>query len=79
MVEYTAAAYDVETGVEEKMGVFVEKKRSTGWIWKILVALLLIALCLGGARLFIWFWNERPKITVRSISILHRFSSMFLH
>uniref|UniRef100_A0A3B3CLI0 Tumor necrosis factor n=1 Tax=Oryzias melastigma TaxID=30732 RepID=A0A3B3CLI0_ORYME len=73
MVEYTAAAYDVETGVEEKMGVFVEKKRSTGWIWKILVALLLIALCLGGARLFIWFWNESlfssdPHHTLKQIS-----------
>ncbi|RVE63110.1 hypothetical protein OJAV_G00165100 [Oryzias javanicus] len=63
MVEYTAATYDVEAGAEEKMGVFVEKKRSTSWMWKILVVLLLIALGLGGARLFVWFWNERPQIT----------------
>ncbi|XP_020566295.1 tumor necrosis factor-like [Oryzias latipes] len=62
MVEYSAAATDVEAGVEQKMAVLVEKKRSIGWMWKILVVLVLAALCLGGARLFVWYWSERPEI-----------------
>uniref|UniRef100_A0A8C7YFK7 Tumor necrosis factor n=1 Tax=Oryzias sinensis TaxID=183150 RepID=A0A8C7YFK7_9TELE len=61
MVEYSAAATDVEAGVEQKMAVLVEKKRSIGWMWKILVVLVVVALCLGGARLFVWYWSERKR------------------
>ncbi|XP_042281047.1 tumor necrosis factor b (TNF superfamily, member 2) [Thunnus thynnus] len=62
MVAYTTAPADVETGLEERTVVLVEKKSSTGWIWKVSGTLLIILLCLGGILLFSWYWNGRPEL-----------------
>lgn len=69
MVAYTTAPGDVEIGLEEKTVVFVEKKSSTGWMWKMSGALLVVALCLGGVLLFAWYWNGRPELMVRRSSV----------
>ncbi|XP_041797645.1 tumor necrosis factor b (TNF superfamily, member 2) [Chelmon rostratus] len=63
MVAYTSTPSDVEMGLEERTVVLVEKKSSTGWIWKVSVALLLVALCFGGVLLFAWYWNGQPEMT----------------
>lgn len=65
MVEYTTAPVDVEMGVDGRTMVLVEKKSSTEWIWKVCVALLVVALCLGGLVLFAFYWNG-PEMMVRS-------------
>ncbi|XP_078108415.1 tumor necrosis factor b (TNF superfamily, member 2) [Sander vitreus] len=61
MVAYTTAPSDVEMGHEEKTVVLVEKKSSTGWLWTMSVALLAVALCLGGVVLFALYWSGRPE------------------
>ncbi|XP_041843841.1 tumor necrosis factor b (TNF superfamily, member 2) [Melanotaenia boesemani] len=66
MVEYTTTPGDVEVGVEERMEVLVEKKTSTGWMWKVFGALLIMALCLGGIQLFVWCWKERLETGMES-------------
>lgn len=66
MVAYTTAPGDVEMGHEEKTVVLVEKKSSMGQIWKVSVALLTVALCLGGVLLVAWHWSGRPEVMVRS-------------
>ncbi|XP_076593332.1 tumor necrosis factor b (TNF superfamily, member 2) [Chaetodon auriga] len=63
MVAYTTAPGDVEMGLEERTVVLVEKKSSTGWIWKVSGALLFVALCFGGVLLFAWYWNGQPEMT----------------
>lgn len=68
MMEYTTAPSDVEMGLEERTVVFVEKKSSSGRIWKLSGALLFLALCFGGVLLFVWYWNGRPEMLVRSKS-----------
>uniref|UniRef100_A0A3B5KXW0 Tumor necrosis factor n=1 Tax=Xiphophorus couchianus TaxID=32473 RepID=A0A3B5KXW0_9TELE len=45
------------------MEVLVQKKSSTGCLWKVLAVLLLMALCLGGARLYVWYQLERSQST----------------
>lgn len=72
MVRYTTAPGDLEMGVEEKTIVLVEKKSPTGSIWKVTVALLFVALCLGGVLLFAWHWNGRPEKMVRSGSVFKK-------
>ncbi|XP_070822352.1 tumor necrosis factor b (TNF superfamily, member 2) [Chaetodon trifascialis] len=62
MVAYTTAPSDMEMGLEERTVVLVEKKSSTGWIWKVSGVLLLVALCFGGVLLFAWYWNGRPEM-----------------
>lgn len=69
MMEYTTAQSDVEMGLEERTVVFVEKKSSSGRIWKLSGALLFLALCFGGVLLFVWYWNGRPEMLVRSKSL----------
>lgn len=69
MVAYTTALGDLEMGVEEKTVVLVEKKSPTGWIWNVFGALLVVALCLGGILFFAWYWNGRPEMMVRSVSV----------
>lgn len=66
MVGYTTAP-DVEVNIEEKMEALVDKKSSTGWMWKVLGAVLLVALCLAGVQLFVCYWNGTPELMVRSI------------
>ncbi|XP_018555325.1 tumor necrosis factor b (TNF superfamily, member 2) [Lates calcarifer] len=65
MVEYTTAPVDVEMGVDGRTMVLVEKKSSTEWIWKVCVALLVVALCLGGLVLFAFYWNG-PEMMMQS-------------
>lgn len=59
MVEYTRASRDVEMGLEQRTVVLVEKKSSTGRMWKTTLALLSVALCFGGILLFAWYWNGK--------------------
>lgn len=66
MVAYTTAPGDVEMGLEERTVVLVAQKSSTGWLWKVIGALLVMALCFGGVLLFAWYWNGRPEMMVRS-------------
>lgn len=66
MVEYTTTPSDVEMGLEERTVVLVEKKSSTGRLWKVTGALLFVALCFGGVLLFVWYQNGRPEMLVRS-------------
>ncbi|XP_070691231.1 tumor necrosis factor b (TNF superfamily, member 2) [Pempheris klunzingeri] len=66
MAAYTTAPEDVEMGLKERMVVLVEKKSSTGLIWKVTGALLVMALCLGGILLFAWYWNGRPEMMTKS-------------
>lgn len=65
MVAYTTAPCDLEMGPEERTVVLIEKKSSTGWMWKVSVALLIAALCFAGVLLFAWYWNGKPEILVR--------------
>nr|AIC33819.1 tumor necrosis factor-alpha [Lutjanus sanguineus] len=66
MVAYTTAPGDVEMGVEERTVVLVEKKSSTQRMWKVSVALLFVALCVGGVLLFAWYWTKRPEMRTQS-------------
>ncbi|KAL7393748.1 hypothetical protein ABVT39_015505 [Epinephelus coioides] len=66
MVAYTTAPGDVEMGPEERTVVLVEKKSSAVQIWKVSVALLTVALCIGGVLLFAWYWSGKPDITTQS-------------
>lgn len=80
MVAYTTAPADVETGLEERTVVLVEKKSSTGWIWKVSGTLLIILLCLGGILLFSWYWNGRPELVRRSsvsLNVIINIKSVF--
>ncbi|KAF7227595.1 tumor necrosis factor b (TNF superfamily, member 2) [Nothobranchius furzeri] len=63
MMGYVATTGDVEAGAEESSEVLVEKKSSTGWMWKGFGILLIVALCVAGARLFVWYRDERPEPT----------------
>ncbi|XP_054477271.1 tumor necrosis factor b (TNF superfamily, member 2) [Anoplopoma fimbria] len=65
MVAYTTAPGDVETGLEERMVVLVEKKSSAGRIFKASLALLVVALLLGGL-LFAWYWSGRQELMTQS-------------
>uniref|UniRef100_G3PJA0 Lymphotoxin-alpha n=1 Tax=Gasterosteus aculeatus TaxID=69293 RepID=G3PJA0_GASAC len=56
MVSHTTAPGDVERGLDERMVVLVEKKPSAGRLCKMSVAILVVALCLGGILLLAWFW-----------------------
>lgn len=69
MVSYTTAPGDVEMGVEPRTVVLVEKKSSTGWTWKVLGALFITVLCLGGVLLFAWYWDGRQESMVRRSSV----------
>ncbi|XP_034553925.1 tumor necrosis factor b (TNF superfamily, member 2) [Notolabrus celidotus] len=66
MVAYTTPPGDVEMALEERTVVLVEKKSSTGWMWKLFGALLIVALCFGGVLLFAWYWNGRPEMKILS-------------
>ncbi|XP_035019705.1 tumor necrosis factor b (TNF superfamily, member 2) [Hippoglossus stenolepis] len=65
MVNYTSAPGDVESGLEERTVVLVEKKSSTGWMCKVMGGLFITALCLGGVLMFSWNWN-RSENTINS-------------
>ncbi|XP_072249317.1 tumor necrosis factor b (TNF superfamily, member 2) [Leuresthes tenuis] len=65
MVGYTSTPGDVEVDVEARMESLVEKK-SAGWMWKVLGALSIVALCLGGIQLFAWYWNGSLKTKMES-------------
>ncbi|XP_022602098.1 tumor necrosis factor-like [Seriola dumerili] len=65
MADYTTAPSHVELALEDRTVILVEKKSSTEWIWKVLGALLVVALCLGGVLLFAWYWN-RPEMMTQS-------------
>lgn len=71
MVNYTAAARDVETGHgQETAVVLVDKKSSTGWMGKLFLAMFLVVVCCAGALLFVWFWNGRQEMQVRVRQLL---------
>nr|AAR02413.2 tumor necrosis factor alpha [Lateolabrax japonicus] len=53
-------------GLGERTVVLVQKKSSTGWIWKVFGVLLVMALCLGGVLLFAWNWNGWPETMTQS-------------
>ncbi|KAK1895782.1 Tumor necrosis factor [Dissostichus eleginoides] len=61
MVAYTSAPSDMEMGLEQRTVVLVEKKSSTERILKLSVALLVVALCVGGILVFAWYWSGRPE------------------
>ncbi|XP_040022450.1 tumor necrosis factor b (TNF superfamily, member 2) isoform X1 [Gasterosteus aculeatus] len=61
MVSHTTAPGDVERGLDERMVVLVEKKPSAGRLCKMSVAILVVALCLGGILLLAWFWPGLKK------------------
>ncbi|XP_026172888.1 tumor necrosis factor b (TNF superfamily, member 2) [Mastacembelus armatus] len=65
MVTYTTAPGDVEMGLDVRTVDLVEKKSSTGWIWKMFGALLIVALCLGGV-FFAFYWTGRPELMTES-------------
>lgn len=69
MVAYTSAPSDMEMGLEQRTVVLVEKKSSTERILKLSVALLVVALCVGGILVFAWYWSGRPDKMVRSSSV----------
>lgn len=54
------AAGDVETGLQHKPVVLVEKRSSTGWMGKVFLCIFMVALCCGGA-LFFRYWNGRQE------------------
>lgn len=56
---------DVETGLQQKTVLLVEKKSSTRWMDKVFLAMLLVVLCCGGAMLFVSYWNGRQERQVR--------------
>lgn len=64
MVEFTAAPSDVETGLEPRRLVLVEKRSSSGRMWTIIGALILLVMCFGGALMFVWHLNGKPEATV---------------
>ncbi|XP_038161059.1 tumor necrosis factor b (TNF superfamily, member 2) [Cyprinodon tularosa] len=66
MTGYKITAGDVEAGPQGRMEVLVEKKPSTGWMWKVFGVLLLLALSIGGARLYVWYQLERSGPTTGS-------------
>ncbi|XP_068425749.1 tumor necrosis factor b (TNF superfamily, member 2) [Clinocottus analis] len=66
MVAYTTAPRDVEMGLEERMVVLVEKKSSTGYMWKMAVAVLVVVLCLGGVLLLACYWSGKPDLMTQS-------------
>ncbi|KAM8826880.1 tumor necrosis factor b (TNF superfamily, member 2) [Synchiropus picturatus] len=59
MVAYTAAPGDVETG--ENTLVKMESN-SSRWIWKLLVSILGVTLCVVGVQLGLWLLNGRPDL-----------------
>lgn len=59
MVEYTTASRDVEMGLEQRTVILVEKKSSTGRMWKMTLVLISVALCFGGILVFAWYWNGK--------------------
>lgn len=56
---------DVETGLQQKIVLLVEKKSSTGWMGKVFMAMLLAVLCCGGAMLLVSYLNGRQARQVR--------------
>lgn len=74
MTGYKITAGDVEAGPQDRMEVLVQKKSSTGCLWKVLAVLLLLALCLGGARLYVWYQLERSQSTVRRFCCMSGFN-----
>ncbi|XP_053743546.1 tumor necrosis factor b (TNF superfamily, member 2) [Synchiropus splendidus] len=62
MVAYTAAPGDVETG--ENTLVKMESN-SSRWIWKLLVSILAVTLCVVGVLLSLWLWNGRPDLMAK--------------
>lgn len=64
MVEFTAAPGDVEMGLEPRRLVLVEKRSSSGRMWTIIGALILLVACFGGAVLFVWHLNGKAEATV---------------
>ncbi|AWO96092.1 Tumor necrosis factor alpha [Scophthalmus maximus] len=66
MVDYTTAPGDLEMGLEARTVVLVEKKSATGWMWKVIRALIIMALCSGGVLLFAWHWNGSEMRTQSS-------------
>ncbi|XP_056141941.1 tumor necrosis factor b (TNF superfamily, member 2) [Lampris incognitus] len=57
---------DVECGLGERTVVVVEKKPSSGWIWKMFMALLMVGVCIAGALVFTWYMNGRPETKTQS-------------
>ncbi|KAK5862032.1 hypothetical protein PBY51_017465 [Eleginops maclovinus] len=66
MVAYTSAPSDMEMGLEQRTVVLVEKKSSTERMLKLSVALLVMALCVGGILVFAWYWSGRPEVMTQS-------------
>lgn len=65
MVEYTTSLSNVEMGLDHRRVVLVEKKSSSGRMWKLIGALFCLALCFAGVLLFVWYMNGRPEAPVR--------------
>lgn len=63
MVNYTTTpARDVETGLGQETVVLVEKKSSSGWMGKLLLAMFLMLVCSAGAVFFTWFSSGRQEV-----------------
>lgn len=65
MVEYTTSLSSAEMGLDHRRVVLVEKKSSSGRMWKLIGALFFLALCFAGVLLFVWYLNGRPEGLVR--------------
>lgn len=65
MVEYTTSLSNAEMGLDHRRVVLVEKKSSSGRMWKLIGALFFLALCFAGVLLFVWYLNGRPEGLVR--------------
>lgn len=80
MVNYMTTASDVESGLQQKTVILVEKKSSTGWMGKILLAIYVPVLCCGGALLFVSYWNGSQEMQVRARHLLQAFTqTSYLH
>lgn len=63
-------------GLEARTVVLVEKKSATGWMWKVIRALIIMALCSGGVLLFAWHWNG-SEMRVRRSSLSPKFDEKY--
>lgn len=70
MDKYSRAGGDVETGVVgPETVVLVGQKSSSGWLGKLLLAMMLAVLCAGAALLLLCYWDGRQQKQVRVTQI----------
>lgn len=74
MVEFTTALSDVETGLEPRRLVLVEKRSSSGRMWTVIGALIMLVMCFGAALLVVWHFNGAAEATVGWMTVSTVFS-----